>query len=268
MSSERASLLPGNLRKGDHFPATPTDKRSPCPFINSLANHGYISRDGRDIPAHDLNAAMNVVGLSSALGTVFSYAIYNVHQDSQPVRMSGLSRLWSLIRNPWILLADFGMRRAGQESKGKPVVDLDQLALHGVVEHDISLTRRDAAQEQGNCVSQPDLIADLLACSKNGEVTMEAFAELRKRRIQQQLRDNPKLKYGAKDHQIACGEIALILSCFGNGKSVRRDYLEAIFKYERLPCKEGWKKRQWWTVGFREFASGVAKMKVLIGLQV
>jgi hypothetical protein len=266
MSSEQTPLLPCIFKKGEYCPATPTDRRGPCPIVNGLANHGYISRDGQNIPAHDLSAAMNVVGLSSALGAVLSNAIYNVHQDAQPVRMSVLSRLWSFLRNPWVLLAVFGMREIGQESKGKPVVDLDQLALHGVVEHDISLTRRDYAQMQGNCVAQPDLIADLLACSKNGKVTMEAVAEIRKRRIQRQRNDNPDLKYGAKEHRIACGEIALILSCFGDGKSVRHDYLKAIFEDERLRFDEGWKKRWWWTIGFRELASGVAKVKILIGL--
>jgi hypothetical protein len=269
MSSESSPLLSCALAKGTYSPASPTDKRSPCPLINSLANHGYISRDGRNIPAHELNAAMNVVGLSTALGSVFSNAIYNIHQDPRPAHMSTLSRLWSFLRNPWTLLAVFGMRRMGQEHKGKPVVDLDQLALHGVVEHDVSLTRRDAAQRQGNCVSQPDLVAELLACPvQNGGVSMEAFAELRKRRIQQQLNDNPELKYGAKEHQIACGEIALILSCFGDGKSVKWNYLKAVFEDERLPFDDGWKKRRWWTVGFRELASGVAKLKVMIGLQV
>jgi hypothetical protein len=120
-------------------------------------------------------------------------------------------------------------------------------------------------------VPQPDLVAELLACPmKNGGVSIEAFAKLRKRRIQQQLNNNLGLNYRAKEHQIACSEIALILSCFSDGKSVRWEYLKAVFEDKRLPFESfdnSWKKRRWWTVGFRELASGIAKLTVMISLQ-
>ena len=41
--------------------------------------------------------------------------------------------------------------RAQKDSSGKPYLNLDQLALPGVVEHDVSLTRRDIGQ--GNNVT-------------------------------------------------------------------------------------------------------------------
>jgi Peroxidase, family 2 len=28
---------------------SPTDRRSPCPMVNALANHGYLPRDGKDV---------------------------------------------------------------------------------------------------------------------------------------------------------------------------------------------------------------------------
>jgi len=116
-----------------------------------------------------------------------------------------------------------------QEKSRKPVLNLDQLALCGVVEHDVSLTRRDFLQKQRNCTAQPDLIRDLLACSSDGEtLKMEDLAALRKRRIQR-LNDNPGLEYGPLQHQIACTEIALVLNCLGNGNSVRCDYAKAFF---------------------------------------
>ena len=40
----------------DHswHPPTPTDRRSPCPMLNALANHGYLPRDGKDVSLADL----------------------------------------------------------------------------------------------------------------------------------------------------------------------------------------------------------------------
>lgn len=216
---------------------------------------------------------MNEIGLSKALGAFFAQPIFNEHVDSKTAHLRPkpgvLSRLWAFLRNPWVLLSVFGMRRPNQvDSKGQRVLNLDQLALPGVVEHDISLTRRDHTQAQGNCVPQPDLIQDLLASSQDGKtITIEDLAALRKRRIQRQLDENPGLMYGSMQHQIACTEIALVLNLLGDGKSVPCDYAQAFFKEERLPVKEGWKKR-WWSLGFVELFGTTNKIKALVGVQI
>jgi hypothetical protein len=267
-------LVSPNLPRGTYAPSGPNDVRGPCPLINCLANHGYINRSGRNIHANELNAAMREIGLSRALGAVFAIPIFNEHQDPKAAALrkkpSLLVRLWAFLRNPWIVMSVFGMRRAGQvDNKGRKVLDLNQLALHGVVEHDISLTRRDYHQGEGNLEIQPDLLRDLLACSKDGvTLTIEDLAALRKRRIQKQLEDNPGLKYGSMEHQVGCTEIALVLDVFGNGKGIPCEYAKAFFQEERLPVKEGWKKRWLWTLGFMELAGTVAKIKALIGLRL
>ena len=46
-----------NLRP--YHPPTGQDSRGPCPMLNSLANHGYINHDGRDIKKQDLLAALH-----------------------------------------------------------------------------------------------------------------------------------------------------------------------------------------------------------------
>ena len=162
------------------------------------------------------------------------------------------------------------MRRRDQvDSQGRKVLDLDQLATPGVVEHDISLSRRDHQQKQGNLLPQQDLLEDLLASSADGKVfTMEDLAAFRKRRIQRQLDDNPGLKYGAMQHKIGCSEIALILHIFGNGKSIPCEYVRAFFKEERLPHKEGWKKRWLWTMGILELVRGTKNVQIVMGIRL
>jgi len=240
-------------------------------MINALANHGYIARDGRDVTSDELLAAMKTVGLSHVLGTAFSRPVYNLYKDpvaSQETSSGILAKTWTTLINPWSLLP-IGMRQTDRKNAaGKPVLNLDEMAIPNVIEHDISLTRRDHTQKEGNRVPQADLIAELLACSKDGKViTLEDMAEFRKRRIQQQRKDNPSCKYEAFQHQLACGEIALILGVIGGGTSVRVDYAKAFLEEERLPYEEGWKPRAWWGFGFPELQLTIAKVKALVGVQ-
>lgn len=273
MSTSTAAKCPFTgttaLKKGDYAPSTSTDLRGPCPLVNCLANHGYIPRDGRNVRAAELYAAMSDIGLSNALGAGFAHPIFL--ERNPPPTPTLLGRLWYLLRNPWaIIFANFGMRKSGQfDNQGKAVLNLDQLGLPGVVEHDISLTRRD--HQQGDNISiQPDLLRDLLASSSDGQtITMEDFAKLRQRRIARQTEDNPSRVYGEQAHTVACTEIALVLGAIGDGQKVRCDYAKAFFQEERLPVLEGWKRRPWYNrLGLVELFKTVGKIKELVGIKV
>lgn len=271
MPDEQTALFPKHAPIGTYALAGPNDKRSPCPMINSLANHGYLPRDGRNVLAHEMKAALDEAGVSKGLGMMFVNTVYNVHQTKEDKsKKSMLTRLWATVRDPWTLLSGFGMRTEGQvDAAGRPVLDLDQLALHGAVEHDVSLSRRDHVQKEGNNARQEDLVADILACSTDRKtITREDLAALRRRRIEKQREANPSLTYGPLQHELGCGEIALILGVFGDGKSVPYKYLESFFKEERLPLEEGWKRRWWWTLGLAEIKMNVTKIKRLIGLDI
>ncbi|CAM1511038.1 Fc.00g085510.m01.CDS01 [Cosmosporella sp. VM-42] len=275
MASSTTPLVSTALKKGTYSHAGANDIRSPCPLINCLANHGYLPRDGRNVRVKEVTAAMNEIGLSTALGAVFAHPIFLEHQqagqgDAVQRPRSLLGNIWFYLRNPWALaFAAFGMRKPGQkDSVGHKVLNLDQLALPGVVEHDISLTRRDH-QQGDNLTLQPDLVKDLLACSSDGKtLTATDLAELRRRRVAKQKEVNPGLYYGPFQHQIACTEIALVLDVFGDGDKVRCDYARAFFEEERLPVNEGWKARRWWSLGFVELGMSVGKIKKLVGLDI
>ncbi|KAJ4335558.1 hypothetical protein N0V95_008872 [Ascochyta clinopodiicola] len=199
---------------------------------------------------------MNEAGISATLNALFVNAIYNVHKEKDEKDNSGpLSRLWTTVHQT--------------DSSGRPILDLDQLALPGAVEHDISLTRRDHDQKEGNCARQEDLVNDLLASSTDKKnITREGLAGLRRRRIATQREDNPDLTYGALQHEMSCGEIALILGVFGDGKSAPYDFIAPFLQEERLPIKEGWKRRWWWTLGLVEVKIIATQVKGLIGLQI
>jgi hypothetical protein len=247
-------------------------------MLNSLANHGYIPRDGRNVRAAELTSALReVVGVTSALSVVFSHPIFLEKKQppsgdvSEPQPQSCLGRVWHVVRHPFAFIFRFAMRRPGQkDDEGKKCLNLDQLALPGVIEHDISLTRLDH-QQGDNITLQPDLVQELLASSSDGgkTLTAEDLAAFRRRRIAAQKETNPGLLYGSLEHGFACSEIALFLDVFGDGKTVRCDVARAFFLEERLPIQEGWTKRQGWKrVGLVGLALTTAKVRKLVGVKV
>lgn len=54
---------------------------------------------------------------------------------------------------------------------------------------------------------------------------------------------------------ITCGQVAFIQALFGVGfpsYSVPVPYMKALFEEERLPFREGWRRRKLWSVGLIE----------------
>lgn len=232
---------------------------------NALSNHGFLPRDGRNVNYEQIYTGMKRYGLSDVLTWVFSYPIFLERKDKTGTSQSSW---WSVISKPIeYAFSAFGMRDPGQkDSHNVACLNLDQLALHNVIEHDVSLSRLDFAQGDNN-TPQPDLIADILACSKDGKViTLDDFVALRRRRYDKQKEDNPDLKYEGLQLQIACCETSLVLKVFGNGTEVPVEYVKAFFVDGRMPSQEGWSARSnWWTFGLVELNAHASKIKARLG---
>lgn len=282
--NETAPLLPLPLPKGEYRAPTPTDLRSPCPVLNSLANHGYIARSGRNIQASDLRAAMSILGISLTLRQLLTTVAYLEHHDPPRRKTGGLR---AFLRNPLaFVLGTFGVRAKGQvDALGVPCLNLDDLNRHGAIEHDVSMSRRDFAQGD-NHTGQPDLIAEILASAHtntnksnnnggNDEITIDDWAGLRVRRIEQQRRENPHLALGPLQNKLGLAETALVQKAFGDGSrgwAVPVEYAAALFGEERLPVREGWRRRSWWwwwsSVGIIEVAAQARALgKVIEGIK-
>ena len=264
MSPTKADETTPLLRKGSYRAPSPTDIRGPCPIINTLANHGYIARDGRNIQAPEMRAAMSELGVSITLRQVLTSAVYLEHQDApQP------TGFWAFIRNPFAyIFRTFALRAKGQvDSSGVACLNLDELDRHGAVEHDVSMSRRDFAQGD-NHSKQEDLVEEMLASASDGEnITVNDWAEFRIRRIEQQKRDNKKVEFGPAQNAMGLAETALIQQTFGDrsrGWTVPVKYMAAIFGEERLPIQEGWRKRWWWPVGFIELTAQAQVFKKVV----
>jgi hypothetical protein len=261
-----------SLAVGEYHPAPGGASRCPCPVVNALANHGYIERSGKQILMKDLNASMRHVGMSPLLGSVFAIPTYFEYHNPAKAHLrtppSTWQRIWAIIKNPYSFFDYFGCWNANQMISGKKYLNLDNLAAHGAIEHDVSLSRRDIGQKQGNNAPQQDLIEELLQYTMDGEtMTIDDLACFVKARIAKQLEDNPELVYGPAEHQVNCGQIALMIGCFGDKETIKVDYVRAIFQDERLPIEEGWTRRYWWTMGLVEFFGAVKNLVNKVGVE-
>jgi hypothetical protein len=114
----------------EFVPPKDGDSRSCCPALNALANHGILPHDGKNISFKELNEK---VRQSYNFAPTFCFFVPKYAADF-------------LNRSYW-----------------SGTFNLDELSLHNAIEHDASLTRRDAALEPDQSKPDQQLVADLLA---------------------------------------------------------------------------------------------------------
>ncbi|KAL1593843.1 hypothetical protein SLS60_010576 [Paraconiothyrium brasiliense] len=136
-------------------PPTPTDSRSSCkglaaflretrsltplmiqgPMLNALANHNILPHSGRGISFRTLNTTVR-----QCFNFAPSFCFFVPH-----------------------FAADFLERSYWRDS-----FDLEELSKHNAIEHDASLTRRDAALEPNQSKPDIQLVEQLLASATGG----------------------------------------------------------------------------------------------------
>lgn len=182
------------------------DLRSPCPALNSLANHNYLPHDGKDISAVTAFRALR--------------AGYNL---SWPLA-------FFLAFGTALLIGHGPLRR----------FSLADLAVHNVVEHDGSLSRADTREGETYAPTKPDpeRMASLL-----GDGTELSLADLARVRAS---RDAELLTLGKPlsglHARIARGEVALAYAMFVDAArgTVSVELFRTWFGGDRLPYELGW----------------------------
>ncbi|KAL0581118.1 hypothetical protein V5O48_000907 [Marasmius crinis-equi] len=194
-------------RKHQFQAPTTTDARGPCPGMNTLANHGFLPRDGRNITVP--------AALKASKG--------------------------KLRRNPPLvsLILIAGLMSSPLQDQ----FSLTDIGLHGNVEHDASVSRIDTAL--GNNLPFNEEIFATLANSNPGVDYYNATSagQVQKARLEDSLAKNPKLRNTIKDFQFRSRESYFYLSTMGDpvtGVALKK-YVNILFREERLPLEEGWK---------------------------
>ncbi|KAF7297075.1 HEME-HALOPEROXIDASE domain-containing protein [Mycena indigotica] len=199
------------------YPPCVNDERSPCPGLNTLANHGYIARNGKSVA---------FIQLFLAVKTVYNLSI-------------PLSLLLTMVG--FITCADFKVSRPydGKVGWQWPVswtLDLGNLAKEGVMSlaHGASLVHSSPISRDA-----PDakLLWNVLQVAEvEGGLSLHSLAKIHASRIR-----TLGHKLDGFHAQVAAGEVALAWLVMRNPQTglIEVDKLESWFKEEKLP-------RDWW----------------------
>ncbi|KAF8808281.1 Cloroperoxidase [Phlegmacium glaucopus] len=216
--SQDAAACPVTGQKYAFTPPQEDDIRSACPALNTMANHGYIARNGKNLSATDVaRGLMSCYGLSTPCAMFLSYTGF-------------------------LVLGKFGRR-----------INLYEIGKHGRVEHDASLVHHDTPEGQDFAPIEIDhsLVDALISDVKPSlpEITagpdptakfLMNYEDVARARVRREKQCKP---LDGAHAEIARGEMAIILGVWEvktkDKVGIPVDYIKRWIGEERLP--DGWK---------------------------
>ncbi|KXX82063.1 putative sterigmatocystin biosynthesis peroxidase stcC [Madurella mycetomatis] len=194
----------------DWHPPGPNDFRGPCPMMNTLANHGILPRDGREITEEAVIKAMKQgLNFDAALAVImFEQAV---------------------IANPEPNATSF---------------TLDHLNRHNVLEHDASLSRTDDFFGSNHIFNQT-IFDQTRRYWPEPVITPTHMANAKIARQVESKSFNPEYRFTQDVENFSLGEMAAPFIAFGDLEeaTVNRALVEYFFQNERLPTELGWRVR-------------------------
>ncbi|KAF2789084.1 Cloroperoxidase [Melanomma pulvis-pyrius CBS 109.77] len=203
---------------GNWQPPDPGDARSPCPALNSLANHNIIPHDGKNLTVPLLvKAIVEALNVSVELATTVATA---------------------------------GLRTSSNPGSG--TYTLDDLKKHNIIEHDGSLSRKDVDMGGNGEFSQETFDEFLGFFGGKEEITIPLAAAARWRahlfrnlwgRIQSAKKSNPKFTFTASGQFNSYVESSIYMQLLKNPATgtTPLPFIKIFFEQERLPFDEGWR---------------------------
>ncbi|KAF7325139.1 Aromatic peroxygenase [Mycena kentingensis (nom. inval.)] len=200
------------------------DLRSVCPAINTMANHGYIPRDGRNITPRKI-----FHGLRACYNLSLPFALF-------------------LAVGGWFLLRKYFFQ----------TITLFDLGVHGGIEHDASVVHADTPtdangkrEKYGPVEVRPELVEEFVRGvrdktrpNKDDDALLVTAQDVARMRIRRET-SSPRLSPFSAE--LARGEMAIILGVWkhqpaageGGAPGAPLSWLRRWFAEERLP--DGWK---------------------------
>lgn len=199
--------------EGDEFKwikPSSKDVRAPCPFINTLANHGIINRSGKGIDLFEM---------VDELSRNFDYA----------------PPLFLRLAN-----AAIGFNFTYTDSDGTVLIDLDSLFEHNKLEHDASFVRTDEyfGFKRSQDVNSR-LLGDLIRRNPNSDVLTKAdIMAHQTERILRSRANNPE-HFFSEAQATAFSAQATFLLGMGQDpllETVDKSRLKEFLEFERFPA--------------------------------
>lgn len=188
-------------------PLNAANQRSPCPALNTLANHGLINRSGKDIPLSDIGSRLQeAFGLAPGV-TKFLFRV---------AKIRGLETRKSVT--------------------GEEVFDLVQLYKHNMIEHDASLVHKDHYFEP-RAQYNDKLFAELARQAQGNMLTRKGVSRHQQQRIYHSRKTNPDVHFDPILIGCMAGEATAFMA-FGNDPHLRTcplDRAKTFLKQNRFP---------------------------------
>ncbi|KAF2633041.1 Cloroperoxidase [Macroventuria anomochaeta] len=200
----------GTPNPHEWIPGGPHDFRGPCPMLNTLTNHGFLPRDGRNFTKANV-----IKGLGDGLN--FDTTLAGIMWDQ------------AIIANP---------------EPNATFFTLEQLNVHNVLEHDASLSRTDAAFGNNHVFNQT-VFNTSKAWWTDEVVTAKQLAHSKIFRQLVSRAENENYTFSASTEEFSLGEVAAPIIAFGDttAGTVPRELMVYFFENERLPEELGWSKK-------------------------
>mmetsp|Transcript_7797 Transcript_7797/g.14460 ORF Transcript_7797/g.14460 Transcript_7797/m.14460 type:complete len:408 (-) Transcript_7797:155-1378(-) len=191
-------------------PAGFRDQRSPCPFINTLANHGIINRNGTFIDLFDMAARLE--------------AVYNVDRAF-------------LHHGPVQLAID--CNQTYEDKNGITRLDLERLFDDRCEEHEASMVRADSFHGfESSKLVDDSLLNRLMRKNPTSKVlTREDVMDFQSERIMESRISNPETVFRPFDieNMGAQGIFLFLLSSDPTLETVEKEILYFFLLMEKLP---------------------------------
>ncbi|UZJ55765.1 hypothetical protein CBS101457_005085 [Exobasidium rhododendri] len=184
----------------------PTDQRGPCPGLNTLANHGYLPRNGivtagqvEEAASEGFNMAADLSGLLNLVAVAF-----NGNLETETFSIGGEDdRTYSA--------TGVGSKAAGRQYG---------LDTHSTCEGDVSATRNDYFLDNGDDHSgQPDRFRRYVELAKEngGLFNYNASNALYGQNAALSVANNPRLYFQGYTVVVVLGEYPFLPAFFSNG---------------------------------------------------
>lgn len=193
--------------------------RAPCPALNTLANHGYLPRNGRQITFTDIRTS-----LEEAFGLSSGFALF--------MAIGSFTLLRRRFTHPF---------------------DLHETAIHNLIEHNASLVHDDANPKQDDCDGveyaptpvDPALLQRFCSAAHPlhpGGVDVFTTAIIAKYRVERE--QESKSPLDVLHAELGRAEFAMVIQIFGKQDEQGQWYVDEglvadFFTKQRLPI--GWK---------------------------
>ncbi|KXJ87167.1 Chloroperoxidase [Microdochium bolleyi] len=188
----------------------PGSSRSPCPMVNAIANHGYISRDGKNISLAELQ---------------------NGFRDG----VNFVADILTQVGNIALSLSTTG---------DNSTFNLADVGAHNVIEHDGSLSRRDA--HFGSPIPFDRAVwLTTVSQMKGATVPIETAGKIRLNRLAAAKKENPEFTLNELGGMASVADTALYQIALGdmvNGNP-KTQHVKILFEQERIPFNEGYKRK-------------------------